>query len=36
MAVLEHDLQIECRAADDVQHLGGRRLLLQRLVARAG
>ena len=34
---VEHGLQIERRAADDLQHLGGRGLLLQRFreVARA-
>ena len=29
---VEHRLQIESRAADDLEHIGGRRLLLQRLV----
>ena len=28
---VEHRLQIERRAADDLEHVGGRRLLLQRL-----
>ena len=34
---IEHGLQIERRAADDLQHVGGRGLLLQRFgqVARA-
>ena len=26
---LQHGLQIECRAADDLEHIGGRGLLLQ-------
>jgi hypothetical protein len=33
---IEHGLQVEGRAADDLEHIGGRRLLLQRLVALAG
>ena len=31
MSVVEHRLQVERRAADDLQHVGGRGLLLQRL-----
>jgi hypothetical protein len=27
---IKHTLQIECRAADDFEHVGGSRLLLQR------
>ena len=30
---IEHGLQIEGRAADDLEHVGGRGLLLQRLAA---
>ena len=37
MSVVEHRLQIERRTADDLQHIGGRSLLRERLleVARA-
>src|SRR5215510_7150708 len=33
---LEHCLQIECRSADKLEHVGGRRLLLMRLFQFAG
>jgi hypothetical protein len=32
---VKHSLQVECRAANDLEHVGSRRLLLQRLVALA-
>ena len=32
---VEHGLQVECRAADDLEHVGRRRLLLQRLASSA-